>query len=170
MYSKRPNIILGFHGCDVKIRDIVIRGDELLRKCSNDYDWLGNGIYFWENNYERALEYAQYIKYNPGRCKTKIDNPTVIGAVIDLGYCLDLLDSGYLKIIKEGYKILVSIHDSHDIPIPTNKAVEHEKDLLICKLGCAVIETIHTFNRIRKSNCIKGLFIPRRKDSSYNIP
>ena len=74
MYSKRPNIILGFHGCDQDVRDNVITGKGLLRKSSNDYDWLGNGIYFWENNYDRALEYAQYIKDNPERCKTKLNH------------------------------------------------------------------------------------------------
>lgn len=205
MYSKRPNIILGFHGCDQKVLDKVITGKELLRKSCNDYDWLGNGIYFWENNYDRALEYAQYIKDNPERCKTEIKKPTVIGAVIDLGYCLDLLDSSYLKAVKEGYKLLVNIHDKYGIPIPANKAVEDEGDLLIRKLDCAVIETIHTFNKdtqaqqydsvrgvffegdelypnagfkeknhiqicLRNPNCIKGLFIPRKQDSDYNIP
>ncbi|MCG8696422.1 MAG: hypothetical protein MI922_00090 [Bacteroidales bacterium] len=161
MYSKRPNIILGFHGCDQVVRDKVITGKDLLRKSSNDYDWLGNGIYFWENNYDRAFEYAQYIKENPERCKTKIETPSVIGAVIDLGYCLDLLDSGYLKIVKEGYNLLVDIHDKYDLPIPINKAVEEEGDLLIRKLDCAVIETIHKFNRDREAQAydsVRGVF------------
>ena len=100
MYSKRSNLVLGFHGCDKSVRDKVISNKDYLRNSSNDYDWLGHGIYFWENNYDRALEYAKYIKNNPERCNSKIDNPSVIGAIIDLGYCLDLLDSRFLKIVK----------------------------------------------------------------------
>jgi hypothetical protein len=161
MYSKKPNIILGFHGCDQSVRDKIISGKESLRKSNNDYDWLGHGIYFWENNYERALEYAYYIKKYPERCKTKIEIPSVIGAVIDLGYCLDLLDSSYLKVLREGYDLLVEINSKYGIPIPVNKPVETENDLLIRKLDCAVIETIHPFNRginKREYDSVRGVF------------
>ena len=114
MYSKRQNIVLGFHGCDISVRNLVVQGNGFLKNSNNNYDWLGNGIYFWENNYERALEYATFIKNNPQRSKTKIETPSVIGAVIDLGYCLDLLDSKYLKKVKEGYDFLVEIHNTYN--------------------------------------------------------
>ncbi len=59
LYSRRPNLILGFHGCDQSVADnILIKGEE-LRVSNNDYDWLGNGIYFWENNEESALMWAE---------------------------------------------------------------------------------------------------------------
>ena len=45
-------------------------------------------MYFWENNLDRAKEWA---RNNP-----KIEKPTVIGAIIDLGYCLDFIDSQFL--------------------------------------------------------------------------
>jgi len=49
VYSKRAGLVLGFHGCDRSIRDKVvsIEGGQLIPSM-NDYDWLGNGIYFWE--------------------------------------------------------------------------------------------------------------------------
>ena len=30
-----------------------------LNSSENDYDWLGSGIYFWEEGPKRALEWAQ---------------------------------------------------------------------------------------------------------------
>jgi hypothetical protein len=45
MYSDRTGLVLAFHGCDIKVRDNVIAGLEQLKKSSNSYDWLGNGIY-----------------------------------------------------------------------------------------------------------------------------
>ena len=67
----------------------------------NDYDWLGNGIYFWENNEERARQFA-----NEG---VNIENPAVLGAIIDLGHCMDLTDTKYLEELKEAYDMLYQI-------------------------------------------------------------
>ena len=91
MYSHKYNLIIGFHGCDEKIRDKIVACSTTMEPSDNDYDWLGHGLYFWENNQERALEWAQLLKENPQSGKSKITTPAVLGAVIDLGYCLDLL-------------------------------------------------------------------------------
>jgi hypothetical protein len=63
MYSKRAGLILGFHGCDKSVRNKVITlKTDGLQSSSNDYDWLGNGIYFWENNCKRAMEFVIFLK------------------------------------------------------------------------------------------------------------
>ena len=41
------------------------------------YDWLGHGLYFWENNYDRALDWATQKKHRGG-----IKEPAVVGAVL----------------------------------------------------------------------------------------
>ncbi len=46
MYSKLPNLILAFHGCDQSTFDEVVRRGRMLKSSTNDYDWLGHGIYF----------------------------------------------------------------------------------------------------------------------------
>jgi hypothetical protein len=46
--------------------DKVIAGKENLLASTNDYDWLGSGIYFWENNEERAMEWAVELSKRPG--------------------------------------------------------------------------------------------------------
>lgn len=53
LYSRRSNLVVGFHGCDKSVVDAVIAGKTELLASANDYDWLGSGIYFWENNEER---------------------------------------------------------------------------------------------------------------------
>lgn len=148
MYSKKTGIVLGFHGCDITVRDSVISEKGiLLRPSDNDYDWLGNGVYFWENNCTRAMEYADFLKNHPSRnSKQKIETPAVIGAVIDLGFCLDLLDSEYLKLLKEGYDLLKFSKEKYGLPLPQNKPFKDGGDLLKRNLDCAVIETIHQFN------------------------
>ena len=46
LYSRRSNLIIGFHGCDESVVRKVVNGEENLIASTNDYDWLGNGIYF----------------------------------------------------------------------------------------------------------------------------
>ena len=94
LYSRRSNLIIGFHGCDASVVRKVVNGEEDLIPSTNDYDWLGNGIYFWENNEARALQWATELSKRKG---SSIKKPAVVGAIIDLGYCFDLMDSTYLQ-------------------------------------------------------------------------
>lgn len=48
VYDTLPNLILGFHGCNEEVYHKVIYEHTHLKKSMNAYDWLGNGIYFWE--------------------------------------------------------------------------------------------------------------------------
>jgi hypothetical protein len=61
MYSKGYQRVLAFHGCDRSVGESVLSGATDLLRSENDYDWLGHGIYFWENDPKRALQYAKYI-------------------------------------------------------------------------------------------------------------
>lgn len=153
---------MGFHGCDETVRDkVVSRMGELLKPSENDYDWLGHGIYFWENNYERALQYANNIKKNPGRSKQQISKPSVLGAVIDLGHCLDFLDSEYLELLKVGYDFLRESTKKLKLPIPENKPVGKAGDLLLRHLDCAVIQVVHQINEVLKKpafDSVRGVF------------
>jgi len=163
MYSKRSGLILGFHGCDKEIRDkIISESGIVLEKSDNEYDWLGGGIYFWENNYQKAFEFAKYLSENPPHNKKqKIKNPAVLGAVIDLGSCLDLLDSEYLSLLKIGYDSIKKSEKNYGIKIPKNLPLKENGDLLIRYLDCAVIESIHQFNedkKIKEFDSVRGVF------------
>lgn len=88
MYQRLPSWVLGFHGTDEEtVEKIICDPRQHVEFSTNDYDWLGHGAYFWENDPVRALRFSQE------RMKWKrIENkkPAVIGAIIDLGHCLNL--------------------------------------------------------------------------------
>lgn len=44
LYSRRSNLVIGFHGCDKTVVDAVVAGKTDLLSSTNDYDWLVNGI------------------------------------------------------------------------------------------------------------------------------
>ncbi|MVO08035.1 hypothetical protein GOQ30_02495 [Flavobacterium sp. TP390] len=162
MYSKRSGLILGFHGCDKAVRDkIVCEKGEILKPSENVWDWLGHGVYFWENNHERALKFAQDLKDNPPKGKENlIKEPAVLGVIIDLGYCLDLLDSKFLDILKIGYNLLCESHTKFGSNIPKN-VVSEKGELLRRNLDCAVIQTVHEMNKkLNKSeyDSVRGVF------------
>lgn len=143
LYSRRSNLVLGFHGCDQTTVDKVMRGG-MLYPSKHDFDWLGHGIYFWQNNPKRALEYALE---SMGRKGSKIIMPAVLGAVIDLGNCLDLIDSDNLRFLKDSYDVLQQIETKYGVALPKNEAVNKSEDKLLRKLDCAVIEMGHALNK-----------------------
>lgn len=144
MYTNHPGLVLGFHGCDKSVAEKIFAGKEDLVESTNSYDWLGSGIYFWEQNPERALEYASLLKKQPERSKgRKIDTPTVVGAVLDLGNCLNLLEHRSLLLVKEAYLTLEKVFKESGNPLPENRNVKNDKDLLLRKLDRAVIESLH---------------------------
>lgn len=152
MYTQRPMFILGFHGCDRAVRDGIVLGEIEMRPSRNVYDWLGAGFYFWGNNYERALQFA-----NEQRSRGKIEEPAVLGAYIDLGNCLDLLESKHLKAFRETYANLEQSFDYQQLELPKNRPIRREGDLLLRALDCMVINT-HAEEAVVPFDSVRGAF------------
>jgi hypothetical protein len=160
MYSTRSGLVLGFHGCDEAVVQAVLTGHSFLKTSVNKYDWLGHGIYFWENSPSRAYEFAEHLMRYPSRSKGNITKPAVIGAVLDLGICLDLLDYQNLQLLKTAYEVVKFTHSSDSMP--KNKAIGNSSaDLLLKKLDCTVIEAVHTSNKLTGQyafDSVRGVF------------
>ena len=73
-------------------------GKTKLTKSNEDYDWLGPGIYFWEDDPKRALEWA---KGNISRGKYKY--LFVLGVVTAFRNCLDQMSRDNLTSSKRGF-------------------------------------------------------------------
>jgi len=133
-----------------------------MKKKDNSYDWLGNGYYFWENNYDRALSFANEVKANPEKFNTKIKKPAVLGAVISLGNCFDLLDNHNISMLQEYYKIFEESYKKLDIQLPINKKTpDNSNDNLLRYLDCAVLESFHSFLKDIKHppfDSVRGVF------------
>lgn len=130
-YQLLPGLTLGFHGTSQAIAEKVLGGKCHLDPSSNDYDWLGHGIYFWEYSPQRAYEFAKE-KVARGELE---DDIAVVGAVIASGRCLNLLESSALAEMKQAYELLELLQDP-----PKNLG---GADLYKRYLDCAVIEALH---------------------------
>jgi len=136
-----PSQVFGFHSCDRETGLRILNGKDGLRPSLNSWDWLGGGIYFWEQNPGRALEYAIECAENKQKFSGKIKNPFVIGAIINTGNCLNLLESKAAPIISNAYEGLKQTNLTAGIPMPTNRGANRALD-------CAVIQYMHQSNKL----------------------
>ena len=143
MNNRISGLTLAYHGCDRSVGELVLAGKTELVASRNSYDWLGHGIYFWEYNAKRAIYFARSMELAHRKGKTKIKEPMVIGAVIDLGVCLNLLDSNRIDELSGAYANLVKLYQNIERPLPVNRTFRGSTDLLMRHLDCAVIELLH---------------------------
>ena len=157
MHRLSSNFVLGYHGCDQTIGESLLAG-LAFKPSENDYDWLGPGIYFWEANPCRGLEFAGELAArrpvsNSGEVITK---PFVVGAVIELGLCLDLTTSSGLDWVRIAHKSLVQTNIAAKVPVLANS-----QDHLRRYLDCAVIKRLHSIlegQRLPPIDTVKGVF------------
>lgn len=154
--------VLGFHGCDESVGEKILAGKEHLKTSVNEYDWLGEGIYLWENSPRRALDWAEFVHANPKFFKTKITKPFVLGAIVDLGLCLDLTEAGSLMVVREAHDALIDFLKALKYPIPKNQqSGSKDEDLVKRHLDCAVINYVHAINEtaeLPQYDTVRGMF------------
>lgn len=180
---------MGFHSCDKEVGLKVLNGSAQLTPSTNPWDWLGDGIYFWEQNPERALQYAiessQKLQFN----KLPVKTPFVIGAIIELGNCLNLVEPESLFILKKAYEDIERIYAEAGKPLPVNKGNNRKLDAAVFKhlhksresnprlkydtIRCAFVEgdpiypsanfssRLHIQICVLNEELIKGYYLPR---------
>ena len=154
MLRLAASFVLGYHGCDRAVADRLLSG-EPFRPSANDYDWLGGGIYFWEANPQRGLAFAERASLRP---RSGIQTPSVVGAIIDLGACLDLTTANGVATVLEAHSSLSRQMTAAESTMPVNQ------DSLRRQLDCAVIEHVHLiYDRMNaRIDSVRGVFTEGR--------
>jgi hypothetical protein len=153
LHRLSTSFILGYHGCSRKVGERLLRG-EALKPSNNEYDWLGPGIYFWEANPRRGLEFAR----ESSRRKASVeDDAFVVGAIIELGLCCDLTTSMGIEWVRVAYDHLAQNLSTSGDRLPVNNP-----DGLRRNLDCAVITSLHKIlenQGERPIDTLRGVFI-----------
>jgi hypothetical protein len=153
LHQLTTSFVLGYHGCDQRIGERILKG-EPFKQSTNEYDWLGPGIYFWEANPLRGLDFARDAMGRPG---SKIKRPFVIGAVISLGLCLDLTTTAGIEQLRTSHKTLMDLTDAGQLELPRIPSTT-----LLRPLDSAVIQMLHKIRQERGEpmiDTVKGIFI-----------
>jgi hypothetical protein len=157
MHNLSTSFVLGYRGCDRETAEKLLR-NEPFQTSENDYDWLGSGIYFWEANPDRALEWARKRAGAKLKATGEILEPFVVGAVIDLGFCLDLISSNGSRAVEQAYLEFQSVLSASKVKPPENSG---GGDNVIRKLDCAVINFLHASRKNageQSFDAVRGLF------------
>jgi hypothetical protein len=108
---------IGFHGTNAAAAQRILASGFAI--CRNEYDWLGDGAYFFHDAQQRALEWA----------RTRFGSEAaVLGAEIDLIGCLDLLDVGWQEFIQASYEGAFAQIRERSLPLPRQTAGAHRLD------------------------------------------
>jgi hypothetical protein len=133
LHRLTTSFVLGYHGCDRDIGERLLAG-EAFKPSNNDYDWLGPGVYFWEANPRRGIDFAA----EAARRRGNMALPSVVGAVIDLGNCLDLTTATGIELVRNAYANMLESSRAGGWALPVNSL-----DGLRRQLDCAVITHLH---------------------------
>ena len=127
-------VVYGFHGTsEAAARAILSEGFVLS---ANKYDWLGDGVYFFQDAPGRALEWAQRVHGH---------EVAVVGAKIDLVDCMDLLDIEWFKVLSDSYDRFLDRLKQSGLEAPRQTAGAHRLDREVINycLGVLGEEDIH---------------------------
>lgn len=124
------------------------------------YDWLGHGSYFWEWDILRAYEWAQ---------DKRATQPCVVGAVIELGNCLDLTTRRGAQAVRAAYESYLELQRETGNPVPVNRALPGASAgfLALRFLDRAVIDHLHksyaaassaSDGKVRQFDTVRALF------------
>jgi hypothetical protein len=121
--------IVGFHGTRLSTALAIVKREQGFTPSTNSDDWLGHGIYFWEHAPKQALWWAErrQKRHNWG------EPVAVLGSMIRLGNCLDLLEPQNVDLMDDLHDAYVAELTQAGLSPPVN-ANQHKY------LDCAVFQ------------------------------
>lgn len=154
-------LVIGYHGCDRETADALVSGQLLkLDPSDNPYDWLGPGVYFFQDDWRRALMFAQASADNPGRRFTRlpIRNPYVIGAIMKFSSVLDVSTQDGINAFRTAYQSL----KASGVSLRRNRSIAPgETDVLLRGLDRQVFKYLHQMyddQGLPRLDAVRGAF------------
>jgi hypothetical protein len=108
---------IGYHGTSVERAERILASG--FQASHNEYDWLGDGAYFFQDAPGRAWEWAR---------ERFGGEAAVVGAEIDLDGCMDLLDSSWHGVLRDAHADLRARLRKLGYPEPRQTRGAHRLD------------------------------------------
>ncbi|MFB2969289.1 hypothetical protein ACE1CD_09980 [Aerosakkonema sp. BLCC-F183] len=138
--------VYGYHGTSADAAAAIIqRGFNIS---SNDYDWLGTGVYFFQDAPLRAWEWAN--QQHP-------TNPAVIRSVIRLEDSMDLLDIKWFPLLRNIYNSFVEEYRQTNRPLPRQNPERSKAHRLDCAYFNYIVDILQ--NSGESIRIIRAVFL-----------
>ena len=108
---RTPRTVVGYHGCSGETAERILDGVRFVSS-RRAYDWLGEGIYFWE--------YGPFRAYEWGERRFEAE-AAVLEATIQLGRCLNLLDIEHQAELRSAYDRVAQLAVAQGVELPRNR-------------------------------------------------
>jgi hypothetical protein len=141
-----PIRIYGYHGTSRQAALTILRSG--FRPSNNDYDWLGTGVYFFQDAPLRALQWA--TEQHP-------QNPAVIRSLIRLENCIDLFDLNWFPLIRNVYNSFVEEYRKINLPLPRQNPSRSKAHRLDCAYFNYISEVLQ--GQGQEIEAIRAVFI-----------
>ncbi|WP_310419241.1 hypothetical protein [Chamaesiphon sp. OTE_8_metabat_110] len=142
----------GYHGTSRSRADKIIA--EGFQPSTNGYDWLGTGVYFWQDAPNHALHWAQ---------KMYSQEPAVIKSRLRLdSTCLDLLDmpdTNNTNFWMDSYNKFIEVYQQTGKSLPTQNPDIPGKRYLDCAFFDYLISTIERSSEPDSLGLIRSAFV-----------
>jgi hypothetical protein len=120
--------VRGYHGTSAEgAASILHEGFWISR---NEYDWLGDGVYFWQDAPRRAWEWAN-MRYGA--------DAAVVGALIRLDDCMDLLDIYWSRALTDTYNAYLAQSKRARLSLPRQTRGAHRLDRAVINYAVGVL-------------------------------
>ena len=131
-------LVIAHHGTARDRADLILAEGFIVSK--NPADWLGDGIYFFENNFHRARAWAV----------ERYDNPVVIEAEVDLEDCFDLADPEWFSFLNRNADRLLAERKAAGLATLKQTELFHGRDrYVINELADAMSRAGRPFRSVR---------------------
>jgi hypothetical protein len=145
-------VVLGYHGTSARSAELILgsanRSHEFLDS-ENDTDWLGDGVYFFQDAPYRAVEWPKIRMPPPARTM----DPVVLCAEIELTDCLDLIDIKASEVIVQWYPQMTADYRRRRLPLPKNVGGRRRRDRALINFVVEGMERSGT-----KVNAVRAAF------------
>ena len=148
VFADYHRTIIGYHGTRLSTAKAIVSRAREFVPSRNDDDWLGHGIYFWEYAPQRAWDWA--------RKRYQSQQVAVVGSMIRLGSCFDLLEPSNALKLKAFYDRLKRESERAGKKLPKNYNARK-------KLDCAVFEyaaTVFEQEEGESLDSIRAVYVP----------
>jgi hypothetical protein len=126
----RIDIVFGYHGTTKPRAEQILT--EGFIPSRNPYDWLGDGVYFFERAPSRALEWAAEVHTPADAC--------VVESEIELRDCLDLTDTAGVAVLQPFYDRFVATYGRETVERLRQTSGGRRFDCRVMNWACDTLE------------------------------
>lgn len=130
--------VTGYHGTSAAAAARIAETGFIASE--NEYDWLGDGVYFFQDAPTRAWEWA----------RANHSEPAVVSALISLDGCMDLLDIEWFSFLNDAYDAYVARAKRLGLALPRQTAGAHRLDCSVINYAVDLLSAMgHTIRTVR---------------------